>query len=189
LVSVLSLNALISQTIKGRKEDHMFKKILVPLDGSELAAKILPQVEDLARSEQAEITLLTVGNISSVAHLAESDPSLVDAALGALKSAAEKDLTDCTNEMKAKGLKVSWVYREGLPAQEIIQYAAETSCDLIAMATHGRGEVAWMLGSVAEKIVSHATVPVLLMRVIEAQPLMEKSELLGGPGERVWGSE
>jgi hypothetical protein len=55
------------------------------------------------------------------------------------------------------------------------------------MATHGRGEVAWMLGSVAEKIVSHATVPVLLMRVLEAQPLMDKSEFLSGPG--TWASE
>jgi len=159
----------------------MFKKILVPLDGSELAAKILPQVEDLAKSEQAEITLLTVGNISGVAHLAETASSLVDAAIGALKSVAEKDLTGVANGMKAKGLKVSWAYREGLPAQEIIQYAADTSCDLIAMATHGRGEVAWVLGSVAEKVASHATVPVLLLRVIEAQPLIDKSELLGGP--------
>ncbi len=165
----------------------MFKKILVPLDGSELAAKILPQVEDLAMSEQAEIMLLTVGNISGVAHLAETNPSLVDSAIGALKNAAEEYLTTVVTGMKEKGLKVNWIYREGLPAQEIIQCAAEESCDLIAMATHGRGEVAWMLGSVAEKIVSHATVPVLLMRVLEAQPLMDKSEFLGGPGD--WGSE
>jgi len=162
----------------------MFKKILVPLDGSELAAKILPQVEDLAMSEQAEIMLLTVGNISGVAHLAETNPSLVDSAIGALKNAAEEYLTTVVTGMKEKGLKVNWIYREGLPAQEIIQYAAEESCDLIAMATHGRGEVAWVLGSVAEKIVSHATVPVLLMRVIGAQPLMEKSEL-----RESWGAE
>jgi len=166
----------------------MFKKILVPLDGSELAAKILPQVEDLARSGQAEITLLTVGNISGVAHLAETDTTLVDAAIGALKSAAEKDLTGVANSMKAKGLKVSWVYQEGLPAQEIIQYAADASCDLIAMATHGRGEVAWVLGSVAEKVVSHATVPVLLMRVIEAQPLMDKRGAQAGEPVS-WGKE
>jgi nucleotide-binding universal stress UspA family protein len=127
---------------------------------------------------------LTVGNISGVAHLAETNPSLVDEAIGALKIAAEEYLTTVVNAMKVKGLKVNWIYREGLPAQEIIQYAAEESCDLIAMATHGRGEVAWVLGSVAEKIVSHATVPVLLMRVIGAQPLMEKSEL-----RESWGSE
>jgi nucleotide-binding universal stress UspA family protein len=42
--------------------------------------------------------------------------------------------------------------------------------DLIAMATHGRGEVAWVLGSTAEKVVSHATVPVLLYRIIKTGP-------------------
>lgn len=156
----------------------MFKKILVPLDGSELAAKILPQVEDLARSENAEISLLTVGNISGLAHLAEAEPLLVDAAIEALKNAAEKNLTGVVNGMKSKGLNAEWVFKEGLPAQEIIQYAEDASCDLIAMATHGRGEVAWVLGSVAEKVISHASVPVLLMRVIEAKPLMEKSDLL-----------
>lgn len=81
--------------------------------------------------------------------------------------------------MNTRGLKAHWVYREVLPAQEILRYSAEAECDLIAMATHGRGEVAWVLGSVAEKVVSHSTVPVLLMRVIEAHPLMEKSELGG----------
>ena len=155
----------------------MFKKILVPLDGSELAASILPQVEDLARSEQAEITLFTVGNISGLAHVAATDPSLVDSARGALKNAAEKNLTDLVNGMKEKGLKAGWVYREGIPAPEIVQYAADGSCDLIAMATHGRGEVAWVLGSVAEKVISHASMPVLLMRVIEAKPIIEKRHL------------
>lgn len=72
----------------------MFKKMLVPLDGSELAAQILPQVEDLAKSEQAEIALITVGNISGVAHLSESDPSLIDATNNALQRAAMKNLTD-----------------------------------------------------------------------------------------------
>jgi nucleotide-binding universal stress UspA family protein len=76
---------------------------------------------------------------------------------------------------------VSWVYREGVPAKEIIRYADEAHCDLIAMATHGRGEIAWVLGSVAEQVVSHATVPVLLMRVLKGQPLMKKEDLLGGP--------
>jgi hypothetical protein len=46
------------------------------------------------------------------------------------------------------------------------------------MATHGKGEVAWVLGSVAEKVVTHATVPVLLFRVMEAKPLYTKEEFL-----------
>jgi nucleotide-binding universal stress UspA family protein len=159
----------------------MFKKILVPLDGSALAATILPQVEDLAKSQKSEITLLTVSNISSMAIMAEAGNSINDAILKWHKSTAEEYLTETTKILTAKGLKVSWVYQEGIPAREVIRYADEARCDLIAMATHGRGEIAWVLGSVAEQVVSHATVPVLLMRVIKGQPLLEKEELLGGP--------
>jgi nucleotide-binding universal stress UspA family protein len=122
-----------------------------------------------------------VGTISAVAHLAEMAPSVVTDTMGALKRASEKNLKEAANELKEKGLKASWVYQTGIPAQEIVQYAAKAPCDLIAMATHGSGEAAWVLGSVAEKVASHATVPVLLMRVIEAQPIIEKGQLPGGP--------
>lgn len=159
----------------------MFKKILVPLDGSSLATKILPQVEDLAKSEKSQITLLTVGQTSSIALIAEAPPSLIEETLATIKRSAEKHLTEVGDALKAKGLRVNWVYREGLPAREIIRYADEARFDLIAMATHGRGEIAWVLGSVAEQVVSHATVPVLLWRVIKAHPLVEKEQLLSEP--------
>jgi nucleotide-binding universal stress UspA family protein len=154
----------------------MFRKILVPLDGSDLAAKILPQVEDLANAFNAEITLLTVGSLATVliaAEFAYKDPSEFTAKM---KEGAEKDLEVEANRLRARGLKVNIAYTEGLPAREIIAYAKEKGCDLIAMATHGRGEIAWVLGSVAEKVVSHATVPVLMMRVLTAEPIEDKLE-------------
>jgi len=67
---------------------------------------------------------------------------------------------------------------QGTPAHEIINYANQDGLDLIAMATHGRGEVAWVLGSVAEKVVSHATVPVLLFRVLGIKPPKTKVDFL-----------
>ncbi|MGZ3535196.1 MAG: universal stress protein [Thermodesulfobacteriota bacterium] len=159
----------------------MFEKILVPLDGSTLAATILPQVEDLAKSQKSEITLLTVSNIPSTSIIAEAGTAIMDPILRWRKSTAEEYLTETTKTLRAKGLKVTWVYREGVPAREVIRYADEARCDLIAMATHGRGEIAWVLGSVAEQVVSHATVPVLLMRVLKGQPLMTKEDISGGP--------
>ena len=120
----------------------MFEKILVPLDGSALAATILPEVEDLAKSQKSEITLLTVSNVPSPAILVEAGNAVIEPILIWRKGTAEKYLTETTKTLKAKGLKVSWVYREGTPAKEIIRYADEARCDLIAMATHGRGEVA-----------------------------------------------
>jgi nucleotide-binding universal stress UspA family protein len=93
-----------------------------------------------------------------------------------MKAAAEKNLSVYTTAMKARGMKVSSAYVEGIPARDIIAYAAEKGYDLIAMATHGRGEIAWVLGSVAEKVVSHATVPVLLLRVLPAEPPVSKKD-------------
>lgn len=159
----------------------MFKKILVPLDGSDLAASVLPQVQDLAKSQQAEVVLLTVGNIGSMVIAAEAVPSVVEEVYAAVKGVAQKNLAVIAGELTGKGVKTTTEYREGLPAQGILEYAAESGCDLIAMATHGRSEIAWILGSVAEKVITHATVPVLLLRVVEPQPLETKRELFGGP--------
>lgn len=146
----------------------MFKKILVPLDGSDLAAKILPQVEDLAKNMQAEITLMSVGsNIIFSGIESEFVPLGYEDIFLEMKNKAEKYLTKICNLLKDKGIKTDWIYKEGRnSAREIIAYAEAEAFDLIAMATHGKGEVAWLLGSVAEKVVTHATVPVLLMRVL-----------------------
>jgi nucleotide-binding universal stress UspA family protein len=73
-----------------------------------------------------------------------------------------------------KGVKI--VCLEGHPAVEIIAYAKDYDIDLIAMSTHGKGEVAWVLGSVAEKVVAHATVPVLLFRVVVPKFLQTKED-------------
>jgi len=162
----------------------MFRKILVPLDGSALAASILSQVEDLARSEKSEIVLLMVGHATGMFAMAEGfswNAQLIESTVAELRANAERYLAETTKKLEGKGLKVKSVYSEGVPAREIIRYAEEARCDLIAMATHGRGEIAWVLGSVAEQVVSHATVPVLVMRVLKAQPLLEKQEVLAGP--------
>jgi nucleotide-binding universal stress UspA family protein len=151
----------------------MFKKILVPMDGSELAAKIIPQVADLAKGQNAEVILLNVypdwGEPTSreVQALIEGEVKQCQAFLGRVA----QDLT-------AQGVKAWVACVQGTPAQEIIKYADQNGLDLIAMATHGRGEVAWILGSVAEKVVSHATVPVLLFRVLGIKPPKTKVDFL-----------
>ncbi len=155
----------------------MFDKILVPLDGSQLAEKILPQVEELAKCHKAAITFITVGSYWEVF---EAPPDVIDKALEQEKVSREQYLSHIVAAVKGKGLIADSVYKAGMPAREIIDYAANNNIDLIAMATHGKGEVAWVLGSVAEKVVSHATVPVLLYRVMEAkQPLLKEASFMG----------
>jgi nucleotide-binding universal stress UspA family protein len=157
----------------------MFKKILGPLDGSELAAKVLSQVEELAKTCDAELNLITVGTeLSDIA--AAPAPEIFKEAAAHDQRAAQRYLEKVAADLGAKGLKVKTVYKVGMPAREIITYAEANSMDLIALATHGKGEVAWVMGSVAEKVVSHATVPVLLLRVIEFKPPLLKEEFFMG---------
>lgn len=158
----------------------MFKKILVPLDGSKLAERVLPQVEKLAKCHKAKVTLISVGSSGVTEGVGEAPPGVVEEAAARARQEAETYLKRVTNDLKKKGLDVTWVYREGLPARKIIGYADEKKMDLIALASHGRGEVAWVLGSVAEKVVSHATVPVLLLRVMEFKPPLLKEEFFMG---------
>ena len=146
----------------------MFKKILVPLDGSELAASILPQVAELANKSQAELTLLHVspGEEGDVAAPAGSTAAEVFQACNSYLNLLGKDL-------QHQGLKIDVVCLQGNTAREIIRYADEHKVDLIVMTTHGSGEVAWLLGSIAKKVVTHASKPVMLFRVLElkAPPL------------------
>ncbi len=158
----------------------MFKKILVPLDGSDLAAKILPQVIDLAKAGKAQVTLIHV--CYSGTEVGEAPPSVI-------KKAAKKEAKWCSafmgkaaKDLKAKGVDVKAECVEGVPAREIISYADKKKMDLIAMTTAGRGEVAWVLGSTAEKVASHATVPVLLYRVMKVKPPVLKEVFFATPG-------
>jgi nucleotide-binding universal stress UspA family protein len=149
----------------------MFTKILVPLDGSELAAKVLPKVIELAKTFKAQVTLI---------HACYT-PMVGEAAPGVIKAADPMEhkwcatfLGQAASDLKAQGVDVNFECVEGVPAREIIHYADNHKMDLIALATHGKGEVAWVLGSTAEKVVAHATVPVLLFRVMEFKPILKE---------------
>jgi nucleotide-binding universal stress UspA family protein len=149
----------------------MFKKILVPLDGSDLAAKILPQVEELAKQVKAQVTLLAVGS----SNICEGEGAPTAAACPELPIG--KYLEQIAGKLRAQGLEANWVYKQGEPAHEIVAYADANEMDLIAIASHGGGEFAWILGSVAKKVIAHATVALLLWRVIEPKPPTLKSEM------------
>jgi nucleotide-binding universal stress UspA family protein len=137
----------------------MFKKILVPLDGSKLAEGILPRVEWLAKIHDAEVTLLRVA-------LAHTFPGMdpIQHQVSVVRE-AEEYLARVEENMKGVGVKVNSVVRYGHDAQEIVDHAKDRDFDLIAMSTHGRtGVTQFVLGSVANKIIHTATVPILLCR-------------------------
>jgi len=153
----------------------MFNKILVPLDGSELAAKVLPKVVELAKNFNSQVILFHACHTEDFG-VGEASPGVTRSAPAEEKKVCESFLSQAGNDLKGQGLNVDWVCDEGVPARQIIGYAQKNNVDLICMATHGRGEVAWALGSTAEKVVTHATVPVMLVRVMEFKPPTLKEE-------------
>ncbi len=160
----------------------MFKKILVPLDGSEIAAKILPQVVEMAKAFNAKVTLLHVCYSGVGAFAGEASPATIRAEEAQEEKFCSTFLAKSGKELKDQGIEVDWVCEDGVPAREIIAYAQDNGFDLIALGTHGAGEVAWYMGNVADRVASHATVPVLLFRTLEFKPPLLKEIYSQVPG-------
>ena len=143
----------------------MYQKILVPLDGSELAKKALDHAEKLAKTFDAEIILFQVVPFMPIYGSPELvTPLIVDEKQ---KEAAERDLNNLAEEMKKRGYKVTATVRTGQQvAVEIIDFAKEIGVDLIVMCTHGRsGITRWVLGSVTHKVLTRAETPILLIHL------------------------
>jgi nucleotide-binding universal stress UspA family protein len=145
------------------------KRLIVPLDGSELSERILPYVDALAKYLDLEVTLLGVYG-GPLAAVGTGDgfynTGQMDAFIAGLRAETVTYLAIKTEELKWKGLnKLSFEAKEGLASDEIIAMARETPGTLIAMCTHGRSGVQrWMLGSVTETVVRHSDDPVLIVR-------------------------
>jgi nucleotide-binding universal stress UspA family protein len=155
----------------------MHDRILVPLDASPRAEQILAQVARLLRREDAEVVLLHV-----------SDPShfLVPAGAATVlekdRASSDKYLKEAAKTLESQGVRVRALMREGLVADTILRVATDVKATLIALSTHGRSGLArWVLGSVAEKVIRGAPVPVLLMRSFQAGP--QGLPLPAGTGE------
>ena len=144
--------------------EKIYKKILVPLDGSELALKALAEAEKMARCFGAEIVLLQVVPFMPIYGSPELvTPLIIDERQ---KESAEKHLAELTKKLTDAGLQATWTVKTGqqVPA-EIIDYAKENGVDLIIMSTQGRSGISrWVLGSVAHKVLARAETPILLVR-------------------------
>ena len=141
----------------------MYKRVLVPLDGSELAESIVPLLLEIARPLGMAIVLLRV--LEPLTPLATDGMPLVLDDLAARRQAAEAYLGPIAVGLRTRGIDVSTEVRIGRVDEEILAVAREVGADLIAMSTHGRGGLGRLLfGSVAEQVLRHADVPVFLMR-------------------------
>jgi nucleotide-binding universal stress UspA family protein len=160
----------------------MFKKILVPLDGSEIAAKVLPKVMELAKTFKAKVTLFHACYSGVGAMAGEASPATIRSEEAQEQKFCETFLAKAGNDLKDQGLEADWTCADGVPARQIIAYAQDKGYDLIVLGTHGAGEVAWYMGGVADKVATHATVPVLLFRTLEFKPPFLKEVYSATPG-------
>jgi len=146
---------------------RIINSIVVPLDGSPLAEKILPTVCRWAQALDVEVTLIrafdfpTAAYFGSASYLPDYDKFREEAHREAVAYLRAKE-----EWLIAEGVRtVSILTLEGSAADEIIGYAQTAPGAVIAMSSHGRSGVQrWILGSVTEKIVRHANDPVLVVR-------------------------
>lgn len=145
----------------------MYKKILVPLDGSKTAENALPLARFLARRLEMPVQLLGVIDVTELARSVSAAEGLYLDGLVAFETrASEEYLAKIAKTFS--GVGVQWLAARGKAADVIIETAAADEATLIAMATHGRsGLNRFLLGSVAEKILRGAASPLLLVRATE----------------------
>jgi nucleotide-binding universal stress UspA family protein len=138
----------------------MYKSVLVPLDGSRLAAGVLPWVRTIAGSTRAEIMLMSVISPEVV-----WDPLTKQANWESAEGATVGYLEEQLQALTAAGFAARAVVRWGDPWRGICECAESERADLIAMTTHGRSGISrWAMGSVADRVVHEAESPVLLVR-------------------------
>lgn len=140
-----------------------YQHLLVPLDGSEVAAQAIPHAGALAKAFGAAITLFHVvpreGVPSRPLTQKEREAfSQIDAYLQKVKA-----------ELEAAGIETHWAVTAGDPANEIVRYAYTHNVDAVVMSTHGKGGAFQRLyGSVADAVLARLTIPVVLIRPKEA---------------------
>lgn len=141
----------------------MYKRILVPTDGSERSVKA---VEGAARPLGATLVVMTVVEPYSYTNLAEYRPESIEQYDERVTAEAEERLEAARKIAVAAGVEVKTVMVKSFsPAEAIIEQAEKNGCDIIFMASHGRkGIAAVLLGSETQKVLTHSHFPVMVYR-------------------------
>lgn len=182
----------------------MIKKILVPLDGSQLAERVLPYASDVAAALNATLILLKVvpsppgrwGGVFKAANASLSDVQLPDtpedldkslhpvskeSQMASLESEVKRELMPTVERLSEMGLNVELAVAFGRPASGILKFAQDEEVDLIAICTHGeRGVTPYAFSGTTDRVARRACIPVLFVRPEEVCQLLPipKSERL-----------
>jgi nucleotide-binding universal stress UspA family protein len=146
----------------------MYKKMLVPLDGSKLAESAFVYAKELAGRLDTKVDILQVVDPNE----AKSMPvyqAYVNHSAEILKLGILEVQKKLGKRQEAGSIEVVGKLATGYPAEEILRYASDAYVDLIVMSTHGRSGIrSWVFGSVTGKILNTSPVPVLVIRPEDA---------------------
>lgn len=144
----------------------MFKRILVPTDGSDITQKAVDAAVALAKSVGAQLYTISVKEPFPYSAISEMQPTPPQEFFDAQERIAAKRVATVVEAARAAGLECKAHTVEALhPWEAIIDHAKQQECDLLVMASHGRrGVTALLLGSETQKVLTHSTVPVLVVR-------------------------
>ncbi|MBI3273279.1 MAG: universal stress protein [Planctomycetes bacterium] len=132
-------------------EELPIRTLLVPIDGGDVSLGVIPHVLELARLFRSRVVLLYVVELGSgTVHPPER---------------IAEQVRGVTERFRAQDIPIEFSTRKGDPAAEILEACARSQADFIAMTTHGRTGISrWVFGSVTEKLLRSATVPMLVVR-------------------------
>jgi nucleotide-binding universal stress UspA family protein len=144
----------------------MFKRILVPTDGSDITAKAIDTAIALAKSLDAKLYTISVKEPFPYSAISEMQPTPPQEFFDAQERIAAKRVQTVVGAAAAAGVTCQAHTVEALhPWEAIIDHAKRLECDLLVMASHGRrGVSALLLGSETQKVLTHSKVPVLVVR-------------------------
>ncbi|MDD5191030.1 MAG: universal stress protein [Dehalococcoidales bacterium] len=145
----------------------MYKHIMVPLDGSKLAEVVLPHVISIAKG--CAVPKVTLVRVVAPLKFYGSETELPFMDTASLEETSMKVAGDYLKEqaqkLKDEGIDVNHKVMFGIPTDSLLDYAHANGVDLVVIATHGRSGVSrWVWGSVADRILRGAKIPVLMIR-------------------------
>lgn len=140
-------------------------KVLIPVDELEFSMGVLPYVTRLLEPQKCELFLLHVAPTPTAVTVDEQVVVYADQETASAEAAGRATLQPYVKSLEAIGYHVTPIISFGDPASEIEHIVAQKEIDLVAMTTHGRtGLARVVLGSVAQQVLNHVDVPVLLYR-------------------------
>jgi nucleotide-binding universal stress UspA family protein len=144
----------------------MYKRILVPTDGSDITSKAVQSAIAMAKLTGAEVFALAVKEPFPYSAISEMQPVPPQEFLDAQERVAAARVKAVAEAAATAGVSCHAHSVEGLhPWEAILDHGKAQDCDLIVMASHGRrGMSALLLGSETQKVLTHSTVPVLVVR-------------------------